>query len=311
MRRIFIVSGTILFIQLFVVLALAQTNNLVGRWEGKTVSPQGEQPTTAIFKQESGIYTGSISGRRGDMTLKDIKVDGEKITAKAELETPQGSLVINYSFALQGDGLKGTGSLDLGGNPFTFTVDLKRTTEGATAPSPATAAPAAQAGRPTPRAQRVQIGQPQQKQSIDFFVGEWSFKFIGRESAFGAAPREGVATYIKRPDGKSVTGAIAGQADGKAYKETSVITFDEATKKMTFSEKLVSGVKLQSEGDWSSPIAIKFTIPSVKYKGQSLQLKRTISIVSPHSFSVLEELSEDGGSFVRLGNAIFAKIEPK
>lgn len=173
MRRIFIVSGTILFIQLFAVLALAQTNSLVGRWEGKTVSPQGEQPTTATFKQEGGNYTGSITGRRGDMPLKDIKVDGEKVTAKAELETPQGALVINYSFAWQGDGLKGTGSLNVGGNPFTFEVDLKRTSEGAAAAPPAAAAaPAAAVQRPTPRAQRIQVGQPQQKQSIDFFVGE-------------------------------------------------------------------------------------------------------------------------------------------
>ncbi len=310
MRKIFIISASVLFTAIFIVPIKAQTSSLSGRWEGKTVSPQGERPTTATFKQEGGTYTGSISGMRGEMALKDIKVEGDKITAKAELETPQGALTINYSFALQGDGLKGTGSLNFGGNPITFDVELKRATEDATTTAPATVPPG-QSSRPTPRAQRIQVAQPQQKQSIDFFVGEWSFKFIGRESAFGAAPRDGVVTFTKNADGKSVNGAIAGQADGKAYKETSVITFDEATKKMTFSEKLVSGVKLQSEGDWSSPIAIKFTILPVKYKGQSLQLKRTISLVSPHSFAVLEELSEDGGPFVRLGNAIFSKVEPK
>lgn len=310
MRKLFIVSATALFIHLFAALAIAQSSQLVGRWEGKTVSPQGERPTTATFKQEGGNYTGSISGMRGDMALKDIKVEGEKITAKAEVETPQGALTINYSFALQGDGLKGTGSLNFGGNSITFDINLKRAAEGATA-TPSTAASTTNPTRQGPRPQRTQVAQPQQKQSIDFFVGEWSFKFIGRESAFGAAPREGVVTFTKNADGKSVNGSITGQADGKAYKETSVITFDEATKKMTFSEKLVSGVKLQSEGDWSSPIAIKFTIPSVKYKGQSLQLRRTISIISPHSFTVLEELSEDGGPFVRLGNAIFSKVEPK
>ncbi len=310
MKRVFIGLSAFVILQLVAVATIAQSANLVGPWEGKTVSPQGERPTTATFKQEGGNYIGSITGMRGDMPLKDIKVEGEKITAKAEIETPQGTLTINYSFALQGDRLKGTGSLNFGGNPITFDVELKRATEGAATTAPATVPPG-QASRPTPRAQRIQVAQPQQKQSIDFFVGEWSFKFIGRESAFGAAPRDGVVTFTKNADGKSVNGAIAGQADGKAYKETSVITFDEATKKMTFSEKLTSGVKLQSEGDWSSPIAIKFTILPVKYKGQSLQLKRTISIVSPHSFAVLEELSEDGGPFVRLGNAIFSKVEPK
>ncbi len=310
MRKIYIISALILFTAIFIAPIQAQTSSLSGRWEGKTVSPQGERPTTATFKQEGGNYTGSISGTRGDMALKDIKVEGDKITAKAELETPQGALTINYSFALQGDGLKGTGSLNFGGNPITFDIELKRAAEGATA-TPSTAASTTNPTRQGPRPQRTQVAQPQQKQSIDFFVGEWSFKFIGRESPFGAAPREGVATFTKNTDGKSVNGAVAGNADGKAYKETSVITFDEATKKMTFSEKLTSGVKLQSEGDWGSPIAIKFTIPPVKFNGQSLQLKRTISIVSPHSFAVLEELSEDGGPFVRLGNAIFSKVKPK
>ncbi len=309
MKRFINLSLTILLIQLFAIFALSQSGNLNGKWEGKTVSPQGERPTTATFKKDGESYTGSISGMRGEMPLKDIKVDGNKITAKAELETPQGALTIDYNFDLQGDGLKGTGSLNLGGNPITFEVNLKRTGEGATATAPAPAA--SEPARPAPRAQRVLVAQPQQKQSIDYFVGEWNFKFIGRESAFGSAPREGIVTFTKRPDGKSVSGATAGQTDGKQYKETSIITFDEATKKMKFDEKLSSGVKLTSEGDWSSPIAIKFTIPPTKFKGQSLQLKRTISIVSPHSFSVLEELSEDGGPFVRLGNAIFSKNEAK
>ncbi len=306
MKRSINLSLTILFLQCFAVLVFAQ-NNLSGTWEGKLVSPLGERPTTATFKQEAGVYTGTMIGLRGEMKLKDIKFDGDKFTAKSEIESPQGAIVIDYKFVLQGDALKGTGATNFAGNDVTLEIDLKR------AAAAATTAPAdpSQAARPVPRAQRVQIGQPQQKQTIDYFVGEWSFKFIGRESAYGSAPREGKATFTKRPDGKSVSGTIAGQSDSKPYKETSIITFDEATKKMKFDEKLSTGLKLQSEGDWSSPIAIKFTIPPMKVKGQSLQLKRTISIVSPHSFSVLEELSENGGPFVRLGNAIFSKSEAK
>ena len=45
-------------------------------------------------------------------------------------------------------------------------------------------------------------------------------------------------------------------------------------------------------------------IDPVKVKVQSLQLRRTISVVSAHSFTVAEELSEDGGPFVRLGGAV-------
>jgi hypothetical protein len=90
-----------------------------------------------------------------------------------------------------------------------------------------------------------------------------------------------------------------------------VIVFDEATKLMTFSEKLGSGVALTSKADWTSPISIRFTIDPVTAKKQKLQLRRIISVVSAHSFTVAEELSEDGGPFVRLGSAVFSKVGAK
>lgn len=89
------------------------------------------------------------------------------------------------------------------------------------------------------------------------------------------------------------------------------MVWDEATKSLLFTEKLANGVQLSSKGDWSSPIAIRFAIDPVKIKGQTVQLRRTISVVAAHSFTVTEELSEDGGPFVRLGNAIFSKVGAK
>jgi hypothetical protein len=220
---------------------------------------------------------------------------------------------------LQGDSLKGQGALDFGGNAFTFDIDLKRTGDSsAAAPAQPTTPPAGRpSGQPSGQQgggqgrQRVDVPQPQQKQSIDYFVGQWSFRYIGRESGFGVAPREGVVTFTKRPDGKSVEGTTVGKHDGGAFKETSVITFDEATKMLTFSEKLANGVQLNSRGDWTSPISIRFTVEPVKVKGQTLQLKRTISVVAAHSFTVAEELSENGGPFVRLGNAVYSRVGAK
>ncbi len=306
MRRRYIISGTILLIQLFAVIGFAQSDKLAGRWEGKIQSLQGERPATATFKKEGDNYTGTITGQRGDLPLKEIKVDGEKVTAKAEVETPQGAIVINYSFTLQADTLKGTGSLDFNGNPFTFDVDLKRAAEGA-----ASTAQTATPPQTPPQRPRVSVAQPQQKQSIDYFVGQWSFKFVGRESAFGPAPREGLVTFTKRADGKSVEGTTEGTHDGGAFKETSVISFDDATKMLTLSEKLAGGVQLNSQGDWTSPISIRCVVAPVKVKGQTLQLKRTMTIVAAHSFTVTDELSETGGPFVRLGNAIFTRAGTK
>jgi hypothetical protein len=154
------------------------------------------------------------------------------------------------------------------------------------------------------------VPQPQQKQSLDYFVGQWNFRYMGRESALGPAPREGIITFTKNADGKSLTALTEGKTDTGVYKEIAAVTFDETTKMMTFSEKR-NGLRLNSKADWSSPISIRFTVDPIKVKGESLQLRRIISIVAAHSFTVTEELSEGDGPFVRLGNAVYSKVGAK
>ncbi len=320
MRRALNICGVactiILTAQLFAISAFAQQDKLVGRWEGKLQSLQGERETNLVIKNEGGVYTGIMPGMRQGMEiqLKDFKIDGDKITAKADIESPQGSLTINYSFTLAGETMKGQGALDFGGQSVTFDIDLKRVS------SSVAAAPPASAGQQTAaqdqpqrqgQRQRIDVPQPQQKQSIDYFVGQWIYKYIGRESALWPAPRECVVTFTRRADGRSAEGVSECKHEGGAFKDSMVIVFDDATKMMTFSEKLGSGVALTSKADWTSPISIRFTIDPVTARGQKLQLRRTISVVAAHSFTVAEELSEDGGPFVRLGSAVFSKIGAK
>jgi hypothetical protein len=284
-------------------VGLAQQNKLEGRWEGKVQSPQGDRDTAVTFKKQGESYTGTAMGLRGDeIPFKEIKVDGNKVTALAVIESPQGSIEINYKFELQGEALKGEGSVDFGGQTFTFTYDLKRAAE-------KTAAQAQTEGQPQPpRQPRPRVEKPEQKQTLDYFVGQWTFKYIGRESPLGAAPREGTVTFTKSADGKSLEARVTGKSEVGPYQESAVITFDEATKMLTFIERLGTGVRLQSKADWNSPVAIRFTVEPVKIKGQTFQLKRIINVVAAHSFNVVEELSEDGGPFIRLGQALYTKV---
>ena len=306
MRKGLIVVAVVLILCL---AALGQgTDKLAGRWAGTVEGFQGKQNAVANFKKDGDVYTGTISGLRPgtDAALKDIKIDGDKVTAKTEVETPQGNVVINYAFVVQGDSLKGKGEVEFGGQTYSFDFDLKRGGEAAAAP--AGGQPAGGGQQPPPRRE---VPQPQQKQSLNYFVGEWTFNWIGRESALGAAPREGTTTFTLLPDGKSIEAKTVGKADGKPFTESAVITFDETTKMMTFSEKLANGTQLQSTADWRSPISIRFNVQPVKVKGQTLALRRIISVVAAHSFTVTEEMSEDGGPFVRLGSAIYTKTGAK
>ena len=302
MRRALIVASVALLIQSFSAFGHAQQDRLEGRWAGTVDGLQGKQPAVATFKKDGDAYTGTISGLRpgSDAMLKEVKIEGDKVTAKTEVETPQGNVVVNYDFVLQGDTLKGKGEVEFGGQTYTFDFDLKRGGE-----MPAGAQAGQQAQQPPPRRE---VPQPQQKQSINYFVGQWSFNWIGRESPLGPAPREGTTTFTLRSDGKSLDARTVGKSDSTAFSESALITWDEETKMLTISERLANGIQVQSKGDWRSPISIRFTIDPIKVKGQTLQLKRIISVVAAHSFTVTEELSENGGPFVRLGNAIYTKV---
>ncbi|HTG16521.1 MAG TPA: hypothetical protein VK747_14830 [Blastocatellia bacterium] len=299
MRRALMCVTIVLLIQ---AAGVAQsTDKLEGRWVGTVEGLQGKQAAIATFKKEGDKYTGTITGLRPgmDATLKDIKLDGDKVTAKTEIETPQGTVAVTYDFVVQGDTLKGKGEAEFGGQTYGFDFDMKRGGEAASGP---------QQPQPPPTPRR-EVPQPQQKQSLNYFVGQWTFKWVGRESPLGPAPREGTATFTLRPDGKSLDVRTEGKADGAPFKESGVIAWVEETKMMTFSERLANGVQIQSKGDWRSPISIRFTVDPIKVKGQTVLLKRIISIVAAHSFTVTEELSEGGGPFVRLGSAVYSKVQ--
>lgn len=78
---------------------------------------------------------------------------------------------------------------------------------------------------------------------------------------------------------------------------------------LSFSERR-GGLVITSKGDWSSPLGIQFKVDPIKVKDRTLHLRRTITVISAFSFSVKEELSEDGGPFVRLGQGVFSKANP-
>ena len=302
MRRAFIFLSAILLVGSIEVSGLAQ-DKLQGRWEGKAQTPQGEQAATVTFKKEADGYTGTITSMRGVLPLKEIKVAGENITAQSQIDAGGTVIVISYKFTLQGDKLAGKGELDFGGQAISFDFDLKKVSDNPTVA--ATASPA----QPGGQGQRPQVPQPQQKPSLNYFAGQWTFKWVGRESPLGpGGPREGAVTFKPDSAGKTLEGRMEAKTEEGALTNTMTVGWDESTKMLSFNERMSNGIQITSKGDWSSPISIRCAVEPIKVKGHTLMLKRTISIIATHSFSVTEELSEDGGPFVRLGNALFTRV---
>jgi len=56
-----------------------------------------------------------------------------------------------------------------------------------------------------------------------------------------------------------------GKSDDKSFTESAVITFDDGTKMMTFSERLANGIQVQSTADWRSP-DLDVALPSSRSK---------------------------------------------
>ena len=141
MRRLLIVSAAILLAQLIAITSLAQQaepakpkeqtpqKGLEGRWTGTVQTPQGENETGASFKKEGDNFTGTFAGPQGDIPFKSIKVDGEKVAATIEIEGPNGNVVINFSFTLKEDSLKGKGEVSFNGQNIALDINLKRAAE--------------------------------------------------------------------------------------------------------------------------------------------------------------------------------------
>jgi hypothetical protein len=150
--------------------------------------------------------------------------------------------------------------------------------------------------------------QPRQAQGLGYFIGTWNFSWSGRESALTAGPRSGTITFTRVGDTNFLDVRAEGTVEGAgAFKESAVAAWNETGKTFVLQEKLVNNVDMLSVGDWSSPIAIRFDAQPIRAGGQLLRLRRIYNIVSERSFSVTEEISTDGGPFVRLGTGDFKK----
>ena len=162
--------------------------------------------------------------------------------------------------------------------------------------------------QPAGRGKRVSPQQPQQQQTDEYFVGAWTFTWIGRESPVSIGPRAGTLTYVRKNPGALELRAEGKADDGAAFTETGSAEWNADRKTITWVERLSTGLELRSAGDWSSPIGIRAESAPVKAGSQTVRVRRLYSILSPQSYMVTEEMSVNGGVFQRLGNGRFQRV---
>ena len=93
-----------------VLPASAATSNLVGKWSAEFESPIGVQKYTYEFKNSGDALTGQAtfehSMGKGSVQLKNVKVDGDKVSFSEPLSIEGNEITIVYSGTLSGDELK-------------------------------------------------------------------------------------------------------------------------------------------------------------------------------------------------------------
>ena len=104
-------------VRLFTVFSLlvatvlpAAAADLAGRWTAEFDSPIGVQKYVYEFKKSGDALTGQAtyehSMGKGTVDLKNLKVDGDKITFEEPLTIDGNQITITYSGTLAGDELK-------------------------------------------------------------------------------------------------------------------------------------------------------------------------------------------------------------
>ncbi len=163
LKRLVSRAGNLVLVFWLVCLPVEpQQHPLLGRWEGKVRTPQGQQlRATANFTKEGERYGGTISGfdarlnvdvlggrtgghltrtfislqAAGEVPFKKVELDKDGVDANFEVRGPQGTIAVGIRFVFKGDTLQGRSALILGGQSLTLNYDLKRAVGPLPAPS--------------------------------------------------------------------------------------------------------------------------------------------------------------------------------
>ena len=265
----------------------AQTDPVIGNWRGTLKNAQGvDSPIIITIAKKGDVYAGTTNGLNAtsEIPLKKLTIDGAKVTLEASAESRLGDVALTCELTAEGSAMRGAGVLAVGAQRFDVTLALQR--------------------RP-----RAEVIQPQVEQRADYFVGRWTFEYLGAEyPPLSTGTRAGTATFTS-DGGQFVTGRIDNDAGGRKYQDTLKIGFDPDTNMLLVVERRSDGFELASLGNWRSPIAITFVTSPVRADGKTYQLRRMISVTSNTAFEVTEEFSVDGGAFKRLGKARYTKAQ--
>ena len=286
MKRPFGLSLAML-LMVFAGAVLAQDDPVLGNWRGTLKASQGtESPIIITIVRKGDGYVGTATGLSGanEMPLKRVTVSGTHVSIESAGDSRFGQVALAGDLMVEGNALKGPGTVSIGSLRFDVALELRR------------------------RA-RQDVVQPRVEQRVDYFIGRWTFDYVGGEyPPLSPGNRTGTVTVSRVGTSNFLAGQVDGEVMGKAYRESLSIGFDAETHMLVFLERRPDGVELVSLANWQSPLAIRFQTSPLRIGGRVYQIRRLISVLSETAFDVTEELSIDAGPYRRLGRARFMRV---
>jgi hypothetical protein len=258
---------------------------LAGAWRGTLRSGADTQTALVISIVKKGdVYSGVVNtGGTTEAPIRKISLTGNRLAVDAGSDSKLGEVALATELMVDGNKATGSGSFSVGPHRVPVTIELTR--------------------RP-----RAEVIQPQVAQRADYFVGRWTFEYLGGEfPPLSAGSRTGTATFTKTGNSNFVSGVIENDLGGKKSQDRITLGFDPETRMLAVVERRPDQTELISVASWQSPLAISFTTSPVVSGGRTYQLRRVIQILNEQSFDIVEEFSVDGGAVRRLGNARYSR----
>lgn len=89
--------------------AVALAADVSGNWKSKMETPRGTFERTFVFKQDGDKLTGKIVSQRGEIEIKEGKVNKDEIEFTVDQPGPGGETrKVTYKGKVSGDEIKGT-----------------------------------------------------------------------------------------------------------------------------------------------------------------------------------------------------------
>jgi hypothetical protein len=258
---------------------------LAGAWRGAMRSgPETQTALVISIVKKGDVYSGVVNtGGTTETLIRKISFVGNRLVVETGTDSKLGEVALAIDLMIEGNKATGGGTLSVASHRFPVTIELQR------------------------RA-RAEVIQPQVAQRADYFVGRWTFEYLGGEfPPLSAGTRTGTATFTATSP-NFLSGVIENDLGGKKSQDRMTMGFDPDTKMLAVVERRADQTELISVASWQSPLAITFTTSPVSSGGRTYQLRRVIQVLNDTSFDVVEEFSVDGAAFRRLGNARYSKV---